>query len=439
MRGLVIAGLVVLLAACAGPSATTSRPSGSPPASPSGTATAPVVTASPAPVLGATTGDWTGLRWSAPLVLSDASFIQRIVAFDGQLVALGQVQTPDGSGQIASWRSSDGMTWMPLARGEATFAEAQLADLVATPTRLVAWGTVGQRICRTPPGAAETCGPTPIMIWTSPDAISWTRITDTSTFAGGSILAVADGPRGLVAVGDMGPANPTIWVSNSGATWLRLALPPALFADARFSGVRANTAGYVLAGGTGSMSVSVTGGPAASVTKVAAGWWSADGRTWAKATVTRAAETGSSLGEISVGVHGMVAVGAAAGGKEGSAWTSPDGRTWTPIVPGYFGAPAASPGIPTLPSFTLSDDGNRLLAVGVADQLAVRMWNSFDGIDWQPLPFSGATETIPVWPGDPTRPAFDRAVVVPGGLVVLALPTDSLRLPLWRVAAVPSD
>ncbi len=50
---------------------------------------------------------------------------------------------------------------------------------------------------------------------------------------------------------------------------------------------------------------------------------------------------------------------APSGGKDSTAWTSPDGHVWSPIAPGYFGAPPASPGVPTLPSFTIADDGSR--------------------------------------------------------------------------------
>jgi len=384
--------------------------------------------------LSAVPGPWNGLRWSAPLVLpgaSGASTVVDVATLNGQLFAVGHVQAVGGPDQVTFWRSSDGTTWTLLARGGATFADAWV-DLVATPSGLVAWGWVGQPVCPAPGGG--TCGPA---FWTSSDAITWTRVADASTFAGASIHSLASGPNGLVAVGETGWDKPAIWVSDSAATWQRLALPASVFADAHFNDVRATPAGYVLAGGTGSMSVSVTGGPASTVSKVAAGWWSPDGRTWMKATVTSAAETGSSLGLISVGAHGMVANGTAAGGKDGAAWTSPDGRNWTPIAAGYFGAPAASPGVPTLPSFTLADDGTHLIAVGVADQLALRMWTSSDGIAWQPLPFVGATETLPLWPGDPTRPWFDRAFVVPDGLVVIGHTSSSLQPTVWHVAALP--
>jgi hypothetical protein len=185
------------------------------------------------------------------------------------------------------------------------------------------------------------------------------------------------------------------------------------------------------------LSASVTGGPMAIVPKVAAGWWSPDGRTWTKATVAHAAETGSSLGTISVGAHGLVAVGARADGRDHAAWTSPDGRTWTPIAAGYIAAPATSTGVATLPSDMIVDDGTHLVAVAVNEQLGLQVWTSSDGVAWQPLPFSGATDTLPLWPGAQTGPVFDRAFGVPDGLVVIGHSNSSLQETVWHVAALP--
>jgi hypothetical protein len=169
---------------------------------------------------------------------------------------------------------------------------------------------------------------------------------------------------------------------------------------------------------------------------MAAAWWSGDGRTWTRAAVQRQGGLGLTLGTVFVGSRGLVAVGSASGGNESVAWTSADGRTWQPIAPGYFGAPPASLGVPTLPSCTITDDGTHIVAVGVADQLAVRMWTSSDGVAWQPLPFSGATDMVPAWP-DSSQPTIDRAFVVPDGLVVIGYSGASLQVPVWHVTALP--
>ena len=120
-----------------------------------------------------------------------------------------------------------------------------------------------------------------------------------------------------------------------------------------------------------------------------------------------------------------------------TAWTSPDGRTWTPIAAGYIAAPATSTSVATLPSDLIVDNGTDLIAIAVNEQLGLRMWTSSDGVAWQSLPFSGATDALPAWPGDPTGPVFDRAFVVPDGLVVIGHLGSSLQQSVWHVVAQP--
>jgi hypothetical protein len=136
----------------------------------------------------------------------------------------------------------------------------------------------------------------------------------------------------------------------------------------------------------------------------------------------------------------MVAVGSASDAKGGdAAWTSTDGRTWQPIAnaEAYAGVPTPAPGVPSVPSFTISDDGTHLLAVGMGDPvLGVSMWVSSDGVTWQQLPFSGATDTIPRWPGG-TGLAIDTAYVVPGGLIVIGRGPFDTSKSVWRVTALP--
>jgi len=92
-------------------------PPATPPVSP-----APSAASSPS----AFTGTWSGLRWSAPSVFPDATFIAAIVPFDGQLMAAGQRKVADGSDEIDFWRSADGSFWKPLTGGEVTFAGARV-------------------------------------------------------------------------------------------------------------------------------------------------------------------------------------------------------------------------------------------------------------------------------------------------------------------------
>ena len=398
-------------------------------ASPSGSVATPSVTPAPSPTSAVETpaaGDWAGLRWSAPQTFPDGGFFQRIVSWNGALIAEGSVHE-SGQEIVALWRSSDGTTWTRIGVDATAFADSQIDELLATPTGLVAWGTDGQPVCNGQ-GEGMTCGLMPVMFWTSTDATTWTRIADVSTFAGATIAGVTAGADGIVAVGDTGWSEPTIWVSATGSAWQRLTLPSDTFKDAHFSSVRASATGYVLGGAIGGQSPA-SGGVAVESTAVAASWWSADGRTWTKGTVNRAGGAGTSLGSIFVGADGMVAVGSASGGKSGTAWVSVDGRTWQPVANAALsaGAPTA-PGVAFVPSFSISDDGTHLFAVGTAATGNGTIWISSDGSSWRHLPASGATATAPS--------EIIAAYPVPGGLIVLGQPSGSTQQ-FWNATALP--
>ena len=418
-------------AATSTPAARASAPAVVAPASP----TAPSATATPA-VVARVSGAWSGLRWSAPAAFPSPMGADGVVAFGGQLYAIGEVQAGSGV-ETAVWRSSEGTSWMKLVQGGATFAGSGVLNLLATPSELVAWGQDGEPVC-TAPGAGQTCGPVPQMVWTSADGFTWTRAIGVSALSGATIRSIAAGSSGFVAVGETGSGSPVIWTSADGSAWARLQLGSA-FADAHLWTVRAAGPGYLIGGGTGTQQISVTGGPASSVPVDAAIWWSADGRTWMKGALRRSAAGGAYVSEIFVGADGMVAVGSASGGKEGAAWTSSDGRAWTPIAASYTGLPSPAPSEPTLPSYTIVDNGTHMLAIGTTSGLVATWWTSTDGTTWQPLTPSGATDTSPAEQGDIAYASrwFDRAFVVPGGLVVVGSGNGSPDAPgrVWVAEA----
>jgi hypothetical protein len=387
---------------------------------------APSSAAPSAPV----TGEWRGLSWSAPGVIPDSNGINDVVSYNGGLIAVGFVPISSTDEQVAFWSSSDGTTWTRMNIDVTKFAGGAVSGLVAADVELVAWGTLGQPAC-TGEGEGMTCDPTPVMLWTSTDGKAWTRVADVSMFGGATITSVTFGADGFVAVGDTGWGSPAIWYSNSGTTWQRLTLPSSTFAAAHFSSVSATTygeatvSGYFLGGATGG-TAPVSGGVATASTGVAAAWWSPDGRTWTKGTVNRTGGIGTSLGSIDVGRNGMVAVGSAEGGKAAAAWTSTDGRTWQPIALGYFGAPTPAAGVPTLPGLTNRSDGNHLVAID-AGRSGLPIWSSSDGVAWQRLAFSGATDTIPSTLGN--------AFTVPDGLIVLGPYGSTPSVPVWHLTA----
>jgi hypothetical protein len=382
----------------------------------------------------ASTAAWNSLCWSAPVILPNALFVNDVVTFEGQLYALGAARSSDGTQEVALWRSNDGATWTLLTQGGTTFADAQVRQLLATSSGLVAWGSVGQPVC-SGSGEGQTCGPLPEMLWTSPDGSTWTRIADSSMFTGATISAVTIGQEGLVAVGETGWDKPAIWLSDTGAAWRTTSLPTSTFAHGHFYNVRAIGSGYVLAGSVGGQAP-ISGGVAAPSTGTAAAWWSPDGLTWTKATLQGSGGAGASLGGIAVGAQGLVAVGSESGGKEGAlGWVSSDGRTWRPVALLYAGAPSAAPGEPTLPAMNVCDDGTHLIGLDVDSRLVLRLWISSDGIGWHQLPASGATDTLPLSPGEVGSARYDAVFLVPGGLVVTGFGPQGSPVLMWHVIA----
>lgn len=410
-------------------------PSATPSLSPGPSAS---VTSSPAPSVTSAgpvtvplSGSWSGLRWSAPATFPSPLGFDTLVMDHGTLYAIGQVDV-GAVAEVAVWRSSDGLRWTLLTQEGAPFASAGVLSLLATPTGLVAWGQDGEPVCSAP-GAGQTCGPVPQMVWTSHDGVTWTKATDFAALAGASIGSMTSGSAGLVAAGADQSGAPAVWTSPTGASWSRESLSASLFPSAAFSDVRATATGYVLAG-------------AVNVTRpypwgVAAAWWSVDGRTWTRVTVSRQSGLGVSLGQVFVGADGLVAVGTATpGSKTGTAWSSTDGSSWTPMVAGYEGAPSPAPGLWVLPSFVIFDDGSHLVATDLGTE-TMTWWSSTDGTTWQRLALSGLTSTAPVWPGDQAKASrwFDHAFVVPGGLVVIGTGNGSPTAPgrVWAAAAQP--
>ena len=408
----------------------------SPPERPTNSTASPSVAALPtAPSATSVTtrsnGAWTGLSWSTPSNFPDATFIDDIVAWNGKLIAAGEIQS--GANQDAAvWDSSDGgTTWTRLDNNPTTFADSRIQGILTTTSGLVAWGSVGEPVC-TGQGEGMACGPFPIMLWTSPDGAAWKRIVDVSVFKDATIAGVIISAQGLLAVGNAGWDKPAIWVSGTGDAWERQALPSATFKGANLTGVRATTSGYLLAGGIGN-SAPTSGGVILPDAGVAAVWWSPDGRTWTKGIVNRADGIGSSLGDIYVGAGGMVAIGSASGAKTATAWSSSDGKVWQPIANAqtYGGVPTPAPGVPSIPSFTIIDDGTHLLAVD--DQTVVAVWISSDGRAWQQIAVSGSADSIPR--SGAHGQLISGIFQVPGGLIMVGQQGSSSQIEIWRATA----
>lgn len=178
-----VAGLATLLAACGGPPVATH--SGSPgtgapaPASaPATAATAPAPT--PTPTASATGGAWTGLRWDAPTLALPDENIGPVIVWDGTYVAVGQLQTANGS-EAAAWVSADWHIWKRTLLDVPAAGDSTLGRVFPVGSRLVAIGSSGTLHCVPPPGEGQVCDPLPAAVWISAtccrmDLRGWPRL-----------------------------------------------------------------------------------------------------------------------------------------------------------------------------------------------------------------------------------------------------------------------
>ena len=116
----------------------------------------------------------------------------------------------------AVWTSADGATWERVTHDDEVFGvddDATMHDVVATGWGLIA---VGERVPgRDDPAQMRFVG----TVWTSPDGLTWTRLDDEGgTFSVDghtSLTAITSGPNGLVVVGGVGAGDGT----TIGAVW----------------------------------------------------------------------------------------------------------------------------------------------------------------------------------------------------------------------------
>jgi hypothetical protein len=193
-----------------------------------------------------------------------------VVATDVGMVAVGNIDQLGADDTLgarpAAWFSKDGLTWSLVFEGEwiddAGVALAGFHAVEATPEgRLIGVGT-----------AENQSGAPVAAVWLSPDGESWERVAAEFFAADTSIIDVAWGTSGFVAVGTKAGREPAIWRSPDGLTWNRTDT-----ANQPFEHI--GTLGSVGSLGTGW----ITTGPHG-FTDVAGGtvtlWTSPDGLTW---------------------------------------------------------------------------------------------------------------------------------------------------------------
>lgn len=232
-------------------------------------------------------------------------YTARPIGPQGQWIAVGRIQPagkPVADQRAAVWLSKDGWNWRLVSNKSPTFRHANMVDVERFGP---GWVAVGQ--ADNEPGYD---GP---LVWTSKDALHWTRLPQQPAFlAGGAMGRLVKGPRGLLSIGAVSGLGAVAWSSMDGLHWQRS------LAD----GIAQGSVNEVIVGGLGYL---VIGERDADPTL----WSSVDGLTWTQAAGA-ASFTGDNTQLSDVAVHGQTVVvgdyGTGSGRSRPSIWT------WTPAL-----------------------------------------------------------------------------------------------------------
>lgn len=343
-------------------------------------APSPTPSATPPPVP-ADAIPWPDITWSVADGVASAGpglgeQAVAVTAGSDGFVAVGYRETETAVEGLA-WFSADGSTWTHVGAG-GTFDAVEMLDVTGAPDGFMALGvgTLGAAVERPHP-----------VFFRSADGRTWERLIDVPGSDGAYPMGLAGGPPGIVAVGSDTDGRTVVWRSPDGRAFDRVILddpsidaltdphvmgegyvalgsearPPVLLrsTDARTwtdapidpapeavaSRLAAGQWGYIVQGlwDPGCDPVDPT------CTQQPVGWWSVDGRSWA-----RLPERDTPIGNgasivIDAGRHGVIAIDGA------SAWASPNGWGWQPLP---------EPGDGSMAVFDAVVSGDVIVAVG---------------------------------------------------------------------------
>lgn len=261
------------------------------------------------------------------------------------------------------------------------------------------------------------------VIWTSPDASSWSAVDMAAAEPGEGLYAAAYGSRGFVAVGEVGgdaiggpPVGAGIvWTSADGLSWTRHT-PGEWAAFVPRAVAPTNDGAYVAVGATGRFRASV--------------WSSSDGTTWDEVAVFEDSG-GITLEDVVAGPGGFVAVGRRGEGEGTQAVVahSADGLSWVDVADDeVFPAPSS-------PLNVEVDSDGGFVATGsdLESESRAALWTSPDGVRWERWPFQ-ATDSF-AYVGDIATVPNGGVTLVSGALADADQPWVESGA-LWWIATV---
>jgi hypothetical protein len=364
---LILAGALAIAAAGCGSSATTPTPAASAiesatpaatvPATPLATPTpAPTVapTPTPTPIVGAwkPVADsatlkkiqfykvaWTGSRFAAGGVATDGSAVfldstdgltwnlQPTVWKDATIRGLasgpgGLVAVGERSGRMASWTSTDGLSWV-LAPDATSMHPAKGHSFIVSDVAPASggWMAVGEEIptCMTGP-----CAPVRAVVWASADGVAWTQAPAAAPLAKAAMTGIVQWHGTFVAVGRAGKYA-AVWTSSDGTAWTRVP-DSAAFHAPKGTDQEIGASMTAIAGGSDRL---VAVGQVFSQGSVssALGWWSSDSAKWTGAKGEKFLF--GQIFDLAAVPTGYLAVGPCGSPScLGGIWSSTDGAAW---------------------------------------------------------------------------------------------------------------
>lgn len=278
-----------------------------------------------------------------------------------------------GLGESGLWRSPDGGRWERQPTGTGPLDAGYAAHLIAFGTLLVAVGVDDH------PNATDSVA----AVWMSADqGTTWERVEESNPAflvrRTTQMNAATASGAGLVAVGLSYDIRATIdahaWFSADGRTWRRASDPPAWSGpgDQYFADVCALPGGGVVA----------VGAVAEQADQDVWAWVSQDGVTWVRATegATVLGGPGPQFTTDCASSDGGVLVPGqtpGAGGRDGVLWKTVDGLTWTRVgEPGLF----SGPGDDVLSAVAV--DGDRIVVTGHDDGDLTVFSSGDGGVTW---------------------------------------------------------
>ncbi|HZC32906.1 MAG TPA: hypothetical protein VE640_06430 [Candidatus Bathyarchaeia archaeon] len=292
----------------------------------------PLATVGPAPA-----GPWTSITWidagrAFPQFRTTGNDALEVAVhgWSGGFVGFASGGGPwSGSSQpatLVATSSADGLRWStPRALDRAGLDDRiAIVAMVEGPAGLLAVGDYSSGTCGGPPTVAG--------LWSSVDGSSWHRVRVPKSFSSARVETVDAGSAGYIASGTLSDGTtPAVWLSRDGDSWSAMPLLRSIFGKVVASGATSFESGFVIAGAL--LGRDGCGGASHLTPSL---WWSASGTQWSRSPLPDASAASDVYMTVSrIDDRALVAIAnesnTSTGADARQVWVTRNGRTWTAV------------------------------------------------------------------------------------------------------------